>query len=43
MIESIRNDNPDIVGLSNYDWNVNMNKTIFSITKENNPPTRKDT
>jgi len=39
MIDSIRNDNPDIVGLSNYDWNVNLNKTIFSITKENNPNT----
>lgn len=30
-------DNPDILALSNYDWNFNLNKTIIRMAKRRNP------
>lgn len=37
LITSLKNDPPDILALSNYDWNVNLNKTVLEITKELDP------
>ena len=36
IIKSIRKDNPDVIGLSYYVWNENINKLIFDIAKKNN-------
>tara|TARA_B100000963_G_C22606629_1_gene662823 strand:- start:154 stop:2205 length:2052 start_codon:yes stop_codon:yes gene_type:complete len=36
IIKSIRKENPDVIGLSYYVWNENVNKLIFDIAKQNN-------
>lgn len=36
IINSIRKENPDVIGLSYYVWNENVNKLIFDIAKQNN-------
>lgn len=37
VIEAIRAENPDIVGLSYYIWNNNLNNLVFDIAKRHNP------
>ena len=37
LISSMKLAPPDILGLSNYDWNVNLNKALIKIAKEINP------
>ena len=37
LISSMKLAPPDILGLSNYDWNVNLNKALISIAKKINP------
>jgi radical SAM superfamily enzyme YgiQ (UPF0313 family) len=37
MIDAIKNDPPDIVALSHYVWNHNLNNRVFEIAKEINP------
>ena len=34
IIEAIKNSPPDVLALSNYDWNVNLNKAIISIARK---------
>jgi radical SAM superfamily enzyme YgiQ (UPF0313 family) len=36
IIKSIKKENPDVIGLSYYVWNENVNKFIFDIAKQNN-------
>tara|TARA_Y100000816_G_C26101316_1_gene583764 strand:+ start:1102 stop:3135 length:2034 start_codon:yes stop_codon:yes gene_type:complete len=36
MIEAIKNEKPDIVGLSYYVWNENLNNKVFQISKNTN-------
>ncbi len=36
IINSIRKESPDVIGLSYYVWNENVNKLIFDIAKQNN-------
>jgi len=33
IIDAIKSDKPDIVALSHYVWNVNLNKRIFEIAR----------
>lgn len=37
MIEAIKNEQPDVVGLSYYVWNQNLNHLVMQITKEHLP------
>jgi len=37
MIEAIRAEKPDVVGLSYYVWNLNLNKLVCRIAREVNP------
>lgn len=37
LIEAMKSSKPDILALSNYDWNVNLNKAIIKIAQEINP------
>jgi radical SAM superfamily enzyme YgiQ (UPF0313 family) len=37
MIAAIRQENPDVVGLSHYVWNANLSALIFRLAKEHNP------
>ena len=37
MIEAIRAEKPDVVGLSYYVWNLNLNKLVSKIARETNP------
>lgn len=37
LLEAIRKKSPDILGLSYYIWNVNLNCYIFSVAKQLNP------
>ncbi len=37
MIEAIRSEKPDVVGLAHYVWNANLNALVFDIAKEHNP------
>ena len=37
LISSMKSSPPDILGLSNYDWNKNLNKALISIAKKINP------
>jgi radical SAM superfamily enzyme YgiQ (UPF0313 family) len=36
MIEAIRAESPDIVGLAHYVWNVNLNEKVFQVAKSQN-------
>lgn len=36
LIEALKN-SPDILALSNYDWNVNLNRAVIKMAKEINP------
>jgi len=36
LVEALK-DKPDIIGLSNYDWNINLNQTIIEIARRYNP------
>jgi len=36
LLEAIK-EKPDILALFNYDWNVNLNRTIIQIARKNNP------
>lgn len=37
MIEEIRREKPDVVGLANYVWNLNLNARVIDIAKAVNP------
>lgn len=37
LISSIKSSPPDILALSNYDWNVNLNKALIKIARKINP------
>jgi radical SAM superfamily enzyme YgiQ (UPF0313 family) len=37
LIDAIKEENPDVVALSFYVWNTNLNRLIFDIAKKNNP------
>ncbi len=37
MIQAIRQENPDIVGLSHYVWNANLNRLVFQLAKRCDP------
>ena len=37
LIKSMKDRKPDILALSNYDWNVNLNKAIIKISRQINP------
>ena len=37
MIEAIRKEKPEVIALSYYVWNANLNDLIFNIAKEENP------
>ena len=37
MIEAIKAEKPDVVGLAHYVWNANLNALVFDIAKEHNP------
>ena len=43
LISSMKSAAPDILALSNYDWNVNLNRAFINIAREINPePTARD-
>jgi len=37
LISSLKTSPPDILALSNYDWNVNLNKAVIKIARKINP------
>ena len=37
LIQSMKERKPDVLALSNYDWNVNLNKAIIKIGRKINP------
>ena len=37
MIDAIKAEKPDVIGLSHYVWNANLNALVFAIAKEHNP------
>ena len=37
MIDAIKPEKPDVIGLSHYVWNANLNALVFAIAKEHNP------
>ena len=37
LINEIKASPPDVLALSNYDWNVNLNKAIIQISRKINP------
>lgn len=37
LINTMKSSPPDILGLSNYDWNVNLNKALIKIARQINP------
>ena len=37
LIRSMKEKKPDVLALSNYDWNVNLNKAIIKIGRQINP------
>jgi radical SAM superfamily enzyme YgiQ (UPF0313 family) len=37
LISAIKSSPPDILALSNYDWNVNLNRALIKIAREINP------
>ena len=37
LIEALKNDPPDVLGLSFYVWNANLDKLVFEIAKRHNP------
>ena len=37
IIDKLKKDPPDMIGLSNYSWNSNLSEFIASIAKKNNP------
>ena len=39
ILDEIKNDPPDILGLANYSWNANLNTEILKYVKKNYPKT----
>lgn len=37
MIEAIKREKPDVVGLAHYVWNTNLNRLVFRVAKEHVP------
>ena len=37
LISAMKSSPPDVLALSNYDWNVNLNKALIKIGKKINP------
>ena len=37
MIAAIRAEKPDVVGLTHYVWNTNLNRLVFKLAKEADP------
>ena len=37
LIEALKTSPPDVLGLSNYDWNYSLNKAVIQLVREVNP------